>query len=272
MPAVRLVLITSSISALSTPALADQPAPAPKPGVTIPAGQVAVTATVEVNASTDRGAEPVSLAPDVAYGVTADLTAILVHSTVLTTGFRGGGGRGLCVTGTDHGCARLYDNAGVEALLGVLRGPLAVAVDGGVHALSFDRGWYAAKVGARVRHRRGDLTLHASPSLFVAASERDDDDPTTVDNLDRLWLPIGASYAISRPLWVGVGTGVKGPLQGWGDAWELAAGVLAQYQIDPRIAAGASLFFGNVTGGDPDADPRGFDQRWIHVWVSYTRS
>ena len=94
--------------ALSGPAHADEPAattvqpsappPAPPPaGLTLPSGAFNALVTTEVNLASDSAAEPWSIAPDLGYGVTDDLTLMLVHSTYATTGFRGSAGSGLCL-------------------------------------------------------------------------------------------------------------------------------------------------------------------------------
>lgn len=244
------------------------PAAKPAPGLTLPAGKLNVTVNVEVNASTDAAGRPVSIAPDLAYGVTGDLTVTVVHSRFATTGFRGAAGGGLCVTGTDDGCPKLYDSAGVEVLYAVARGPLAVALDGGIHALSLDRDFYSAKVGARLRYSAGKLAVLSSPSVLIAATERPDDDATTPDNLDRLWVPVLVGYTVTPPLWIAGATGIKGPIDGFGDGWQLAVGAVATYKIDPTLAVGASLIFGQIAGG---GDATGADHRWVQAWVSYTR-
>lgn len=254
------------------------PAPAPaaaaKPGLTLPAGKINIAVNVEMNVGADAVAKPVSIAPDVSYGVNDDLTVSLVHSRFAASGFRGAAGGGLCLTGTENGCAKVYDNVGLEALYSVARGPLTVAANGGVHALSLDAGSYSLKLGAKIRYTAGKVNVLTSPSVFVAATNRKDDDATTVDNLDRIWVPVAVGYAVSPKVWVAGSTGLKTPLSGAGDAWQLAIGALATYKVDAKLTVGCSLIFGQIAGGEPDPAPEpsivGPDYRWVQGWVSYT--
>jgi hypothetical protein len=247
------------------------------PGLTLREGQISLAVNLEVEMTADKGAQPLSIAPDVAVGVTDDLTLALVHSKFATTGFRAAVGGGLCVTGTDDGCAHAYDNVGLEGWYAVTRGRLAVAAGGGLHALRLDDGWYALKVGLKVRATAagGKLAVSALPSVLVAVSERDPMAPAK-PNKDRLWIPVSAMYKLTGKIAAGLGTGLKGPISGFGDAWEVPLGVLGQVTVDPRITVGASWVFGAMIGGatNPDAPLpplKGPDLRGLQVWVSYLR-
>jgi hypothetical protein len=264
------VAAADTATAAADTAPVDAPPPKPGPGLTLGAGQLNVAVNLEINATSDAEGKPTSIAPDVSYGVTDDLTVILVHSTFLTTGFRGGAGAGLCLTGEEDGCKRVYNNVGAEALYAVRRGPLSIAAGGGVHALDLDAGFHAVKLGARLRYKTGAVFVASSPSVFVALTERGEEMGVTI-NPDRLYVPIMVGYQVTDPVWVALGTGVKGPLQGFGDAYQISAGALAGYKLDARMAVGASLIFGRVNRDDDAADRSGADHRAVQLWFSYTR-
>jgi hypothetical protein len=86
------------------------------PGLTLAPGGLFVQLDLELDASSGAVAKPFSIAPDVSVGATSDLTLSVIHSTYGTTGFRGGTGLGLCVSGTSGGCPHPYNNVGGEAL------------------------------------------------------------------------------------------------------------------------------------------------------------
>lgn len=230
-------------------------------GLVLGAGQLGLTLTGEVNVSKDAVAKPLSLAPDVSYGVNSKLTVALVHSTFMATGFRGKAGGGLCLTGTSDGCAHVYDAAGVEALYAIKDGPLAVALDGGVHALSFDGGFYDVKLGAKLRYGAGKVTVTSAPSVFVALTERD-------ASKDRLFVPVAAQLKVSDAAAVGLSTGLKAPFDGFGDGWELALGATATYAVQPTLTLGGSFVFGKLLGGAGD-DLTGPDFRALQLWATY---
>lgn len=238
----------------------------PPPGSTLPGGAVNAVITVEIDASAGSFGDPLSVAPDLSVGVTEDLTLAVVHSTFGRTGFRGSAGAGICVT---DACAHTYDAVGLEALHAVVRGPLAVVANAGIHATSFDRGHHVAKLGAKLRYRIGELVIASLPSVFVVLTGRDD----AIPNRDRIWLPVSAVHPIAGPLSAGLATGFKGPLDDLGDGYEIAAGAFVQYALSPQASLGASWVHGRIIGGDAALPPgtSGLDFRAIHLWVTATR-
>jgi hypothetical protein len=238
---------------------------AAQPGLTLRQGAVSGTLTVEIDASADQFGEIASIAPDLAFGVTDELTLSLIHSTFGRTGFRGAAGGGICAT---DGCANTYDNAGVEALYALRGDPLALAANVGVHATSFDRGFFAAKLGAKARYKYARITFAFLPSVTIALGHRNDEMP----NRDRLWLPVSGMYNVSGGLSFGASTGFKTPLDDVSAGYEIAAGLLAQYAYSPAVSFGASWVHGKIVGGSqalPD-DTSGLDSRAIQLWISAT--
>ena len=239
---------------------------AAQPSMTLREGAVNATATLEIDASEGAFGDVVSIAPDVSVGATQDLTVSVIHSTVGRTGFRGSAGSGICVT---DACSHTYDNAGLEALYSLARGSLALAANAGVHATSFDAGFYVAKLGAKARYTANRLSITTLASITIAATHRDDTPP----NRDRLWLPIVFMYRVSGGLSLGVGTGLKAPFDDMSGSYEIALGGVAQYAVSPSLSFGASWVHGKLVGGDnviPD-DASGLDYRAIQLWVSMTR-
>ena len=270
----KSIPVALALVASTTVVAADPTAPPPKPGLTLPAGKVNVAVNLELNASADRVGKPITIAPDVSYGVTPDLTVGVVHSLYAVTGFRARAGGGLCVTGEDNGCAHVYDNVGAEGWYSVARGPTAIAVGGGVHATSLDAGFYALKLGVKLRHTVGRIGLHALPSVLVAVTDRESGGVRL--NRDSLWLPVQATYKATPELTVGLGTGVKIlDLSAAGDSWEVPVGAMATYAIDPLTTVGASWVFGKLLAGvdnppDPAPAAKGPDFRGVQLWGART--
>jgi hypothetical protein len=262
---------------LSFPAAArayDQPgAPAasvsaPKPALTLPSGKLSMQLNLELNVSESKTAEPLSIAPDVQYGVTPELTLAVGDSSYAMTGFRAAAGGGLCVTGSDKGCVNAYNDVGLEAWYTLARGKLAAAAVVGAWGTNLDAGFYSAKLGAKLKYGLASrLFLVANPSVLVAMTKRDQTAPA-ISNKDTLWLPVAVSYKLTDPLALGVSSGLKGPLDGFSDAWSVPLGAFGVYTLNRQMAAGASCTFGKVLGADamnPGASARG-----VQVWFSYT--
>lgn len=245
------------------------PAAAPRPaGMLLRRGKLALAVNLEIEMSAGKAGKPLSIAPDLSYGVTDDLTVAVVHSRFAMTGFRAAAGGGLCVAGTDGGCVALYNNVGGEGWFQIARGPLATAIGGGLHVTNLDAGHVAVKVGAKLRHAHGALALHAQPSVLLAVTERTDDAGEPI-NRDTLWLPVQATYRRGR-VTVGLGSGLKGPLQGFADRWQVPLGFMAQAAIDRSLTVGASWVFGALVGGAPEP-ATGPDARGAQAWIGYTR-
>jgi hypothetical protein len=268
----------------TTPAIADEAidstrreaSPPRSPAVAslaLPAHKLSLALTAEIETGAGKLGEPVALAPDVAYGVTRDLTVSLVHSKFAVTGFRAVTGGGFCLGG-DAACPHVYNNAGAEALYSLRRGPFAVAAIGGAHAMDFDAGFVDAKLGLRARYAHGRASLLASPSVLIALTERTDAMGAR-RNKDLLYVPVLASYKLIDPLAIGIGSGVKGSLTQLGSTWEVPLGVVASYAVDPSITIGASFVFGKLIGGadDPAMGPpaTGADFRGTQLWVVVVR-
>jgi len=242
--------------------------------LTLPQGKVNVAVNLEVNLTEDAVGKPTSIAPDLSYGVSDRATLALVHSTVGITGFRGSAGNGLCLSGEDGGCVSPYNNVGLEGRYALVSGTLSATADVGVHALNLDAGFVSAKLGARVRYGEGKVAVTMMPSVLLAVTERSPE-PGSPKNKDSLWIPVVATYKVTPEIGVGVATGLKGPVDGFADAWKVSLGVSATYAISPAIGVGGSWIFGQIVGGaddppEPAPAANGPRYRAVHLWVSYT--
>ena len=232
------------------------------PGVTLKKGAINVQLAFEANLSKDAVIKPFSIAPDVAYGVTPELTVSVVHSGYAMTGFRGSAGAGLCVAGEENGCLKVYNAVGLEGLYGLLAGPLSLGANVGLHARSLSDPFIGAvKLGLKGKYTAGATSVVFLPSINVAVTERE-------TAPDRLWLPVGLLYKVAPPVTLGLGAGVKVlDLGAAGDTWQLAVGLNGQYALNPEVVLGAAFTFGAITGG---GDPPELDGRFLQCWVGYT--
>lgn len=233
--------------------------------MTLREGAVNAMVNVEFDTSSGAAGEIVSIAPDLSFGATPDLTLSVIHSVIGRTGFRGSAGAGICIT---DACAHTYDNVGVEATYSLARGGFAVAANGGVHAWALDAGFYVVKVGAKARYTVDRLSVTMLPSVTVAVTERD----AMPANRDRLWLPFLFMYGVGGGLSLGLGTGFKAAFDDIGTTYEVALGAVAQYAVSSDLVFGGSWVHGKMLGGDaviPEG-ASGVDFRALHLWVSTT--
>lgn len=263
---VRFALALAIVVAAS-PALADveQAVPAPKkkppPGITLPADVASLTITTEANATKGKELDIVSVAPDVAIGITSDFTMAVIHSSSALTGFRGSAGAGICVTDT---CPARYADVGLEALYNLARGDFAAALDVGIIASSLEPVRKDAKLGFKLKVGRGRLFAVTTPNVWLAL---DDGDPMKPHE-HQLFVPFSVGVKVSV-LSLGIGTGLKGPLEHFGARWSVPLGGSLQVAFDKRVSVGTSLVFGKLVGGD-DVMGTGSGARAIQLWLALT--
>src|ERR1043166_1331962 len=83
--------------------------------LTLPKGRLLLDAYIAASLNSGAVFKPFSISPDLWYGATDDITVGLVHSGLGTTGFIGGAGQSLCLSGTGGGCSDVYRNVGLDA-------------------------------------------------------------------------------------------------------------------------------------------------------------
>ena len=272
----RALIVASCMLAASAHAddgaLVSSPPPPERPSAAVPpwllpGAGLRLDTTAEIDVSHGKVGKPLALAPDAWFGASDDVTLGITESKYAATGFRGGAGNAFCISGATGGCAKLYNNVGVEAWGALLRGPLAIVAGGGPYATNLASGFYSVKVGFKARLRSGPVSLTTMPSAFVAATDRGTMNP------DVLYVPAAVAVKIARAT-IGIGSGVKGPVSGFASKWQVPLGVSAAIAAGP-IGIGASFTYGSLFGGQPNpAAPAppviGSDLRVVQAWVSYS--
>ncbi|HEX8107350.1 MAG TPA: hypothetical protein VF516_06445 [Kofleriaceae bacterium] len=239
--------------------------------LTLQKGRLVLNAYLGINLSSGLTFKPVSLSPDLWYGVSDDLTVGLVHSFVGTTGFLGGfglSGQSLCLTGTSSGCANLYSNVGAEARYKLKMSGIAFAVDGGVYALRIqDPMLLDVKLGAVGRWRKGPLAVEAAPNLLVGLTNRSVTtagvDVTT--NPDILSLPGSVLYTLNPMITVAAQVGLVLPLENTGDTYTLPLSVGAFYHVNDQLDVTAAFSLPRLIA----ASGGGIDARSLTLGGSY---
>jgi hypothetical protein len=238
--------------------------------MTLPEGRAFVQVFAEVNLSQDLALKPLSIAPDLWYGVSDVLTVGLVHSGRGTTGFYGLPGNGLCLTGSDNGCPDVYHNIGLDARYHFYRsGGMTVAADGGLFARSFDPFQLALKVGATGRWQSGELAVELAPSIFAGLTEREPEaqvGAVVTTNKEALLLPATAIYALMPKLGLAGQVALTVPFEETGDTWLLGLSIGAQYMVNEQISADLAFSLPALAGGP---DGTGADARVLTLGVGY---
>jgi hypothetical protein len=234
------------------------------PPMIAPKGKIRVDVSIGVNLSKELVAKPITITPDVFYGVSDKLEVGVAHSGYALVGFWGAEslGGGLCLAGTDGGCGKVYD--GPLGLLGrfvLMEGSIDLAADGGVVIGPFDPMTLSLKAGVRGRKMMGKMMIGVAPNISLGLTERDG------GNKEYLAVPVDVNFMVNDKLGVGVQTGIHGPLDGFGDAFFVPVSLGAMFQINPSLTAGGAFVLHRVAGG---ADgPGAADLRGLSVFASW---
>ena len=202
------------------------------------------------------------------YGATDELTVGLVHSSLGTTGFIGGVGQALCLSGDANGCDGVYPGAGVEVRYKLKPREFAWAVSGGLYAQDFDPLQLAIKLGAVGRWEQGKLAVELAPSLFVGFTHRDVDLANNVlrSNGETLLVPVTGFYTVAPKIAVALQLGLVLPFEHTGDNYAVPVSISGHYQIDNSASVNLALALPRLVAGSP---LDGVDARSITLGGTY---
>lgn len=217
--------------------------------LTLAKGMIEIHGDVYVNLGADRVAKPIAIAPDIWYGVSDKLSVGLTHNL------------GLCLTGTDNGCAKLYNDVGLQARFSVKRdAKMELAAAGGLILPSLDPMLARLEIGADFKYQAGKITVWVNPRIGLGLNKRDAD-PVTMSggNKETLALPVTIGFQATPELNVRVHSGIAGvgagpeagaPLDGFGDAFVIPLGIGALYAVSNKLDLGAEFLFPAIAGSD----------------------
>jgi hypothetical protein len=240
--------------------------------LTLPEGRFVIDAFLEMNLGSDEVFKPFSITPDLWYGVTDALTLGLVHSFDGATGFVGGVGDSLCLTGRDNGCPHVYDNVGVDVRYRLMEGGFALAADGGLFFRSFDPVQLALKLGVAGRWHKDQLAVELEPALFFGLTNRSRDVSvglTTVSvttNGDSLSVPVTGLYSVTPGVALAVQLGLILPFQDTGDTYSIPLSIGVHLRATEKLNLFAAFSLTRLIGG---GDAGAFDNRSVTIGGSY---
>ena len=239
------------------------PSAAISPSLTLGTGHVVITgSTLNINLSKDAVAKPVSFAPSVWIGINEQLTVGVTHGGGTTQWTpRPATGAGICISSEANGCAKLYDNVGVDALFGVSAGKLTAAVHPGLDALSIDPVVLSLRLGILARYELGEkLALVVDPRIGVGLNKREGVSNgmgvTVGGNKEYIDVPAWLWLTVSPKLGLYGSIGLQGRLSGFGDSYAIPVGVGATFAVSEKISVGGDFYFNNLIGKGHTADAR----------------
>jgi len=220
------------------------------------AGQLDAQLTAEINVSSLLVGKPLSLAPDVWYGVTPALTIGVIHSDSSID--RLGPGASFCVNTQPILCPDRYHGSGLDALYLITSGSFAAAAHVRLLVRELHPFEPAVTGGATLRWQRGRWSISGDPYLQIG-----------LDNLDRgnraeLWLPITLAVQPIQHVALELLTGWNSDLAIARDGYNVPGGIRVRARPTAHVDAGATFGFLSILGPQNDAKARVlfFDVGW----------
>ncbi|HWN70675.1 MAG TPA: hypothetical protein VNM90_23705 [Haliangium sp.] len=231
--------------------------------MTLPEGRVLVQAFIEASLSTDLAFKPVSLSPDVWYGLTDDISLGLAHSAAGSGGLYGGVGTSLCLTGADNGCGDVYRNVSLLGRYSLLDAGVGLAAQGGLVIGALDPLTLSLQLGVAGRWEMAPIAVVFQPSIQIGLTEREGDAVAgTAGNTEVITLPVAAMYDVMPELAVGLQTGVSLLLEDIGNTWVVPLSLGGRYAVTPAIWAELVFSLPAVVQG-ADTETGAFDTRTL---------
>jgi hypothetical protein len=199
------------------------------------AGMVEVDVLANSSLSKDAVGKPVNMPLTAFFGVTDNFQLSLSHST------------GLCLSGKDNGCTKVYNDARVTGLYSVTgRGSnFEFAAWAALNFTSFDPGLAQAVIGPAINWVifGGNAALLSFPGLNIGLNKRDSGNKESIEAPTFLYFRAGthlAPYLFAN---------VYGPFSGFSDNYSVPVGAGAIYGINNNFDVGGLFQFTKLAGG-----------------------
>jgi hypothetical protein len=213
-------------------------------GRVLPRARLEASLTYEVDVSKRAAGEPWSLAPDLSYGVTDELTLGLVHSARALSLIDSG--QGVCFSG--HDCRGIYDDVTIDSRYALLSRDgftLAARLRFANHAFSPWKPSLRPGLYARWTHGRFAITTDPQVQVGLANRER--------GNRDWVRWPLWFGFQPARHVMLALRTGVEGEWVTLRDSYLVSAGldltVRVRWDLDASLSLGFPAALGPLNDG-----------------------
>ena len=229
----------------------------------MPAKRGMIRGLVVINLSKGSAGNPLSISPDLWYGVSDKFTLGLVHSFVGETGIVGIPGTSLCF---GDQCSDVYNGFGIDGRYTLKSSKsLALAFDGGLIAKNLSPFQLALKVGVTGRFRASSkLAIEFSPNLFFGITKREV--AMTAGNKETLTVPLTAIYAATPKVGLMVQLGLILPFSNTGDFYLIPVSLGGTFAVNKQLSLEAAFSLPAISGG---GTVTGFDFRTFTLGGGY---
>ncbi|MBA3453398.1 MAG: hypothetical protein H0T42_09935 [Deltaproteobacteria bacterium] len=204
------------------------------------AGGVEAQLTAEINLQARRVGRPLSLAPDLWYGLTPRWTIGLIHSNRSVD--RIDASATFCLRRFQTRCDRLYRGSGIDVRWSWKTGPLSVAPRARVLLRDVDPIKPAVTLGAMVRWTRGRFAIESDPYLRLGLANRDE------GNRAALFLPVWLAVQPTCHWLIAIHTGYDSELAIWRDGYHVPFGLVVRARATSYLDVGVEAGFTSLLG------------------------
>ncbi len=218
-------------------------------GVQGPEGLFTARINLLVNASKGEFGKPISLAPDLYYSISDTVQIGLLHT--LPMGWQTTPGAGLCLTGQDNECPKVYENVGLDFMYGLLFGDVHLSAHSSLYLLRVTDPtslmWTVGLAGKL--HFTKEVALYFDPQVGIILTHRD------LYN-DQLFIPLELQVQASRAVSLKLLSGVTGQLSALGGTYRVPLGLGVVANLTPHLDLGLRFSFDDLLGNRPSGVAR----------------
>ena len=227
----------------------------------LPKGRALIDVYLEISLVSGNVFKPFSIAPDLWYGVSDDITVGLVHSVAGETGFIGGTGSALCLSGSD--VCKVYNNVGADLRYKLKAGTFSWAVDSGLFfdELSPDV-FLDLKLGVLGRWHKDKVSLELQPALFFGLTNRTQDvtvggvTSTVTVNGDVLSVPVTGLYALTPKIAAALQIGLVLPFEDTSNTYAVPLSIGVHFLATEHFLLNAAFSLNRLIANGGGADDR----------------
>ncbi len=225
--------------------------------ITLGKGRLSIGVAVEASLNENAVFDPLTIAPDIYYGVTDELQIGLVHSSWARNGFVQPG-NSLCI---GDACGDAYNGLALDVVYGFLNnGDMELGAHLQIGFGPLDPLFLDVRAGVKGHWTSGKIGVMFDPYVTFGITETD------ASNRAGLGIPVGVGYMASEQLMPFLYTGFYGAFEEFGDSWIIPLGIGAMYHVNANLGLGGGFQFVPLTAADGDG---AFDNRSLSLWVKY---
>jgi hypothetical protein len=215
-------------------------------------GHIAAQVFVKINMSKDAEGEPTTITPDLYFGVTNYLQLGVVHTSPLGWQTPGNASTALCTTGKSHGCPKVYNNLGFDALGLILPGPVEIAGHARFNIAPLDPFRINLLVGFESKLRLTWFSIVLYPSIQIGLNKRNQPDGATPDgNKEVIYLPGEIIFQVTPLLAILGQAAIYSPAKNFGDYYRIPVGAAGLMTVSPLLDVGLRWAWDNLGHRSP---------------------